>query len=305
MPESLPAFDPRVTPFRDGVAAKYLEGKLKAGRFVEGREMEVVAPQAPLRREPRPDAPLDSEALKGERVTIYDTNAEGWAWGQLAADNYVGWLPSAVLAAPGPMPTHKVTALRSFVFPGPSIKVPPLEALPFGAKLNVTRVADRWAVTSSGGQLSSGYLPAAHLAPVSENERDFVAVAERFVGTPYLWGGKTVLGLDCSGLVQIALAACGVTCPRDSDMQERALGAAVDHQARSFALQRGDLIFWKGHVAIARDRETLVHANAFHMAVVIEPAGEAMIRNRGKDGETGGEITSVRRLSFHSTAMRS
>ena len=258
--------------------------------------MEVVAPQAPLRREPRPDAPLDTEALKGERVTIYDTNAEGWAWGQLAADNYVGWLPNAALAAPGPAPTHKITALRSFVFPGPSIKSPPVDALPFGAKLNVTRVADRWAVTSSGGQLSSGYLPAVHLAPIGENERDFVAVAERFVGTPYLWGGKTMLGLDCSGLVQIALAACGVPFPRDSDMQERALGAAVDHQARSFELQRGDLIFWKGHVAIARDRETLVHANAFHMAVVIEPAGEAMSRIRGKDSETGGEITSVRRL---------
>jgi cell wall-associated NlpC family hydrolase len=300
MPEPLPAFDPRVTPLRDGVAAKYLEGKIEAGRFVEGREMEVVAPQAPLRREPEPDAPLDSEALKGERVTIYDTNAEGWAWGQLAADDYVGWLPSAALAAPGPMPTHKVTALRTLVFPAPFIKVPPLEALPFGAKLNVTRVADRWAVTSSGG-----HVPAAHLAPVSESERDFVAVAERFVGTPYLWGGKTVLGLDCSGLVQVALAACGVPCPRDSDMQESALGTAVDHQARSFALQRGDLIFWKGHAAIARDRKTLVHANAFHMAVVIEPASEAMIRIRGKDGETGGEITSVRRLSSRSTAMRS
>jgi cell wall-associated NlpC family hydrolase len=296
MPETLPAFDPRVTPFRDGVAAKYLEGKLKAGRFVEGREMEVIAPQAPLRREPRPDAPLDSEALKGERVTIYDIDAEGWAWGQLAADNYVGWLPSAALAAPGPTPTHKLTALRSFVFPKPSIKLPPVEALPFGAKLNVTHMADRWAVTSSGGQLSSGYVPAAHIAPVGETERDFVAVAERFLGTPYLWGGKTVLGLDCSGLVQIALAACGVPSPRDSDMQERALGALVEHQARSFELQRGDLIFWKGHVAIARDRETLVHAHAFHMAVVIEPAGEAMSRIRGEDGETGGEITSVRRL---------
>src|SRR5205807_1418230 len=256
MPETLPTFDPRLTPFRDGVAAKYLEGKLKAGRFVDGREMEVVAPQAPLRREPRPDAPLDTEALKGERVTIYDTNAEGWAWGQLAADNYVGWLPSAALAAPGPMPTHKVVALRTLVFPGPSIKVPPVEALPFGAELNVISVADRWAVTSTG------YVPVAHLASVSENARDFVAVAERFVGTPYLWGGKTALGLDCSGLVQIALAACGVPCPRDSDMQERALGTAVDHQARSFAFERGDLIFWRGHVAIARDCEALVHANA-------------------------------------------
>jgi cell wall-associated NlpC family hydrolase len=290
MPETSPAFDPRVTPFRDGVAAKYLEGKLEAGRYVECREMEVVAPQAPLRREPRPDAPLDSEALKGERVAIYDTNAEGWAWGQLAADNYVGWLPSAALAAPGPAPTHKVTALRSVVFPGPSIKLPLLEALPFGAKLSIVRVADRMATTSSGG-----YVPVAHLAPVGESERDFVAVAERFVGTPYLWGGKTALGLDCSGLVQIALSAAGMACPRDSDMQERALGAAVDRKVRTFALERGDLIFWKGHVAIARDRETLVHANAFHMAVVVEPAGEALSRIRGS-GETGGDITSVRRL---------
>ena len=296
MPETLPAFDPRLTPFRNGVAAKYLEGKLKAGRFVDGRVMEVVAPQAPLRREPRPDAPLDSEALKGERVTIYDTNAEGWAWGQLAVDNYVGWLPSAALATPGPTPTHKVTALRSFVFPGPSIKLPPVEALPFGAKLSVVRVADRMATTSSGG-----YVPVAHLAPIGESERNFVVIAERFVGTPYLWGGKTVLGLDCSGLVQIALSACGVPCPRDSDMQERALGTAVDHQARSFEFECGDLIFWRGHVAIARGRETLVHANAFHMAVVVEPAGEAMTRIRGM----GGEITSVRRLSFHSRTMRS
>src|SRR5260370_23565310 len=137
MPETLPAFDPRLTPFRDGVAAKYLEGKVKAARFVDGRAMEVVAPAAPLRREPRPDAPLDSEALKGDRVTIYDTTADGWACGHLAVDNYVGWLASAALAAPGPMPTHKVTALRSFVFPGPSIKLPPVEALPFGAKLSI------------------------------------------------------------------------------------------------------------------------------------------------------------------------
>src|SRR5438477_8342757 len=153
MPETLPGFDPRLTPFRDGVAAKYLEGKLKAGRFVDGREMEVVAPQAPLRREPRPDAPLDTEALKGERVTIYDTNAEGWAWGQLAVDDYVGWLPSAALAPPGPAPTHKVAvaALRTFVFPGPSIKLPPLEALPFGATLHIVRIEDRMAVTPSGG----------------------------------------------------------------------------------------------------------------------------------------------------------
>ena len=287
MLKPMPALDRRVTPWRRDLAAKHLEGKVKATRFVEERAMEVIAPQAPLRREPRPDAPLDTEALRGERVLVYDANAEGWVWGQLAGDHYVGWLPSAALAPPGPAPTHKVAALHTFVFPGPSIKLAPLEALPFGAALDIARIEDRLAVTPSGG-----YVPAAHLKPIGDRERDFVAVAERFVGTPYLWGGKTALGLDCSGLVQIALSACGLPCPRDSDMQERALGGAVDHTAPSFKLERGDLIFWSGHVAIARDRDSLVHANAFHMAVVVEPAVEAIARIGGM----GSQITSVRRL---------
>ena len=204
----MPAFDPRITPARADLAAKHLEGKVPAARYVEGRVCEVIEPQAPLRREPRPDAPLDTEALKGERVTIYDTNGEGWAWGQLAADGYVGWLPANALVPAGAAPTHKVTALRTLVFPGPSIKLPPLEALPLGARLAIARIEDRMAVTPSGA-----YVPAAHLAPIDQNETDFVAVAERFLGTPYLWGGKTALGLDCSGLVQIALTACGVVMP--------------------------------------------------------------------------------------------
>ncbi len=284
----MPAFDPRVTPARPDLAAKTLEGKVAATRYVEGRVREVIEPQAPLRQEPRPDAPLDTEALKGERVTIYDSNGEGWAWGQLAADGYVGWLPDNALTAPGAAPTHKVTALRTLAFPGPSIKLPPLEALPLGARLAVARVDDRMAVTQAGA-----YVPAAHLAPLDVDETDFVAVAERFVGVPYLWGGKTALGLDCSGLVQVALTACGVACPRDSDMQEQAeaLGTPL-HSAPDFYLpKRGDLVFWKGHVAVARDHASLLHANAFHMAVAIEPIADAIARIRA----AGSEITSVRR----------
>jgi len=283
------AFDPRVTPARADLAAKALEGKVSAKRYVEGRVMEVIEPQAPLRGEPHPEAPLDTEALKGERVTIYDTNAEGWAWGQLAADHYVGWLPSNALVPPGAVPTHKVAALRSFAFPGPSIKLPPLEALPFGAKLAVARMQDRMAVTQAGA-----YVPAPHLVPIGENEADFVAVAERFVGVPYLWGGKTALGLDCSGLVQIALNACGVACPRDSDMQEEALGKPVATGGEP-GLKRGDLVFWRGHVAIARDRATLIHANAFHMAVAIEPIADAVARIRAASSE----IAGIRRLAQH------
>ena len=283
------AFDPRVTPARADLAAKELEGKVAAARYLAGQLYEVIEPQAPLRGEPSHDAPLLTEALKGERVTIYEKNDEGWAWGQLAADGYVGWLSANALAPPGAPPTHKVAALRTLVFPGPSIKLAPLEALPLGARVAVARREERMAVTQSGG-----YLPAVHLAPIDVYETDFVAVAERFLGVPYLWGGKTVLGLDCSGLVQIALAACGISCPRDSDMQEEALGSPVAAAADLSDLQHGDLVFWTGHVAIVRDRANFLHANAFHMAVAIEPIGDAIARIRG----AGGEITGVRRIAL-------
>ena len=283
------AFDPRVTPARADLAAKELEGKVASARYVAGQLYEVIEPQAPLRGEPSHDAPLLTEALKGERVTIYEKNDEGWAWGQLAADGYVGWLSANALAPPGAPPTHKVAALRTLVFPGPSIKLAPLEALPLGARVAVARREERMAVTQSGG-----YLPAVHLAPIDVYETDFVAVAERFLGVPYLWGGKTVLGLDCSGLVQIALAACGISCPRDSDMQEEALGSPVAAAADLSDLQHGDLVFWTGHVAIVRDRANFLHANAFHMAVAIEPIGDAIARIRG----AGGEITGVRRIAL-------
>jgi len=282
------AFDPRITPARADLAAKQLQGKVQAARYVEGRAYEVIESQAPLRGEPRPDASLLTEALKGERVTIYETNEEGWAWGQLAADGYVGWLLASALAPPGAAPTHRVAALRTLVFPGPSIKLPPIEALPLGATLALARLADRMAVTQSGG-----YVPALHLKPVGDHESDFVAVAERFLGVPYLWGGKTTLGLDCSGLLQVALSACGIACPRDSDMQEAALGTAIATSADYADWRRGDLVFWQGHVALVRDSTSLLHANAFHMAVVAEPIAGAITRIRG----AGSEISSVRRIA--------
>jgi cell wall-associated NlpC family hydrolase len=279
-------YDLRMTPARPDLAAKHLEGKVAALRFVEGTVREILDPSAPLRREPSPEAPLDTEALMGERVTVYETTDEGWAWGQLAGDGYVGWLPANALGEPGPAATHKVSVQRTLVFPGPSIKLPPMRALSFGARVAVVRERERFAVTAKGG-----HLPASHLAPLDAFERDFVAVAERFVGVPYLWGGKTSLGLDCSGLLQIALGACGMACPRDSDMQE-ALGEPVMPESGFSNLRRGDLMFWKGHVAIVRDAGSLVHANAFHMATAIEPVEAAVARIRAG----GSEITSVRRL---------
>jgi len=278
------SYDPRITPARPDLAASHLTGKVEAARFVDGQVREIADAQAPLRRSPSPDAPLDTEALKGERVTIYESSEEGWSWGQLASDGYVGWLPTSALRDPGPPTTHRVAVPRTLVFPGPSIRLPPVEGLSLGCRLAVMRIDGPLAVTDS-----NAFVPASHLKPLDTREPDFVAVAERFLGVPYLWGGKTSLGLDCSGLVQLALTACGIACPRDSDMQERALGTGVPLSD----LRRGDLLFWEGHVAIARDATTLVHANAFHMAVAIEPVAEAVVRIRA----AGSEVTSVHRLN--------
>jgi cell wall-associated NlpC family hydrolase len=281
------AFDPRITPARGDLAAKHLAGIVEAQQFVEGKVYEIGAPQAPLRSAPSHEAGLLTEALKGERITVYDTDQEGWAWGQLAGDGYVGFVPASGLCACGPPATHKVTALRTLLFPGPSIKLPPVESLSFGCQLAISRIQKPFAITASGS-----YVPLVHLAELATMDTDFVAVAERFLGTPYLWGGKTSLGMDCSGLLQLALGACGIACPRDSDMQERALGSAIEAQELAH-LPRGDLLFWRGHVAIARGDGTLVHASATHMAVVFEPTEAAIVRIRAKEGE----VTSVRRIA--------
>ncbi len=278
--------DPRLTPARGDIAAKHLEGKVEAARFVEGETFEITDALAPLRLEPSADAEQATQALKGERAIIYDRNGEGWAWGQLKADGYVGWLPDAALARLGATPTHKVTALRTLAFPGPSIKLPPSDALMMESRITVTREDGMFAVTREGW-----FVPKIHLAGLDVHAPDFVAVAERFVGTPYLWGGKSCLGIDCSGLVQLSLLAAGKSCPRDSDMQQVELGRALDADEAA-QLQRGDLIFWKGHVAIVRDAATVVHANAFHMATAIENTGDAIARIKA----SGSEVTAIKRL---------
>jgi cell wall-associated NlpC family hydrolase len=278
--------DPRMTPARPDLAAKYLEGKVEAARFVTGEEFELSEAIAPLRNAPSSDAEMATQALKGERATIYDRNGEGWAWGQLNSDGYVGWLPDRALAKPSGQPTHKITALRTFAFPGPSIKLPPVTALMMGTNIIVTRQDGAFAVTREGW-----YLPLPHIGGIDHHADDFVAVAERFVGTPYLWGGKSSLGIDCSGLVQVSLNAAGTGCPRDSDMQQDGLGRELN-SAESKRLQRGDLIFWKGHVAIVRDATSIVHANAHHMATAIETTQGAIARIKA----AGSEVTSIKRL---------
>jgi cell wall-associated NlpC family hydrolase len=281
------SFDRRLTPVRPDLAAEYLRGLVDAPRFAEGGKMRIVVASAPLRRSPQADAPLETEALFGETVTVYD-ESEGWAWAQLECDQYVGYLPAATLGAPS-APTHRVAALRTHAYPGPAIKLPPRMALSLGAQVTIIGREDDFAVSQDGL-----YLWSRHLAELDTREPDPVTVAELFLETPYLWGGRTSEGIDCSGLVQTALMAAGIASPRDSGMQEATLGEPIAIDDPSAPLARGDRVFWKGHVGIMRDPTTLLHANGWHMKTVSEPLAQARERIAAHGG---GQVTRVRRLS--------
>ena len=284
--------DRRLTPARPDLAARHLIGQVEARVFVDPEPMRVVAPSAPLRREPRPDAPLDTEALCGEAVDVYE-RFEGWAWVQLRTDGYVGYLPDDALRPDALAPTHRVRALRTFVYPGPSMKLPPLAALSLGAGVAVSGESGEFLTLSEFGRYATGFVFAPHLAALETPEPDFVSVAELCLNAPYLWGGKTSLGLDCSGLTQLALAAAGIASPRDSDMLEREIGEPVPFDEGLQGLRRGDLVFWKGHVGIMTDPDTLLHATAYSMTVMSEPLRAARDRIQAK---SFGAITSIRRI---------
>ena len=278
--------DPRLTPARPDIADIRLRGIVEAQRYVAGEPARVVAPAAPLRRAPRPEAGLDTEAVLGDAVTVFDRR-DGFAWVQIARDGYVGYLPEAALGPADPAPTHRVAALRTFVYPAPDLKRPHVAHLSLGAALALEGEEGEYRRLAQGGYVFSG-----HVAPLGSAERDFAATAERLVGTPYLWGGRTSLGLDCSGLVQLCLETAGRACPRDADQQERALGEPLPPGLDGLA--RGDLVFWKGHVGLMLDADRLIHANGHHMAVAVEPLREAVERIAAK---SFGALTSIRRLA--------
>jgi cell wall-associated NlpC family hydrolase len=286
--------DPRRHAYRADLAAETLRGLVEAPHYADGEPRQVIAPSLPLRREPRFDATLDTEALHGETVTLYD-ESEGWAWVQLARDGYVGYMPSEGLTREISAPTHRIAVLRTYVYPEPDGKTPPLALLSLNARISALRTEDKFLLLAGGG-----YVFAGHAVPIGHTERDFVAVAETFLGTPYLWGGRTSIGLDCSGLVQLALEAAGQAAPRDADMQAAELGRALPWRP-STELRRGDFVFWEGHVGIMTGARDFLHANAFHMAVEAEPFAAA--RRRIK--QVGYEVTCVRRLPRRAaTGMR-
>ena len=266
------AHDRRITPARPDLAAASLRGTVTAPRYVEGRERRVIETAVPLRPDPDFSASIDTELLFGESFTVYD-EMEGWAWGQAGRDGYVGWLSANALAAPRPA-THRIGVLRSFIYPVPSIKAPAMLVLSHGSALSV--------VASEGPFLRLedwGFVFGAHARLVDFKEDDPVAVAEHFLGVPYLWGGKSSLGLDCSALVQTARHACGLACPRDSDMQEGQLpGERLDPAGPLAQLRRGDLLFWKGHVAMVRDEKTMIHATGHTMTVMVEGLADGIAR---------------------------
>lgn len=277
--------DRRRHPFRDDLAAEALRDRVTAQRYVQGTPGQIIHSATQLRDRPDLKAGWTTEALFGEIVTVYERK-DGWAWVQLERDGYVGYVHEGALSDQVREPTHMVRALGTFLYPEPDIKSPPWVHLSITASL---AIAEEGATFS---RLADGrHVPTRHIIERTRYAADFVSIAERFVGVPYAWGGKTRLGVDCSGLVQVAMQAAGHACPRDTDMQQAEVGEGVTVSEQLDDLQRGDLVFWKGHVGIMNDGFLLLHANAHHMMVVLEPMKTAVDRI----ARAGSSITAIRR----------
>ena len=273
-------FDKRLFAVRADLADVRLKRRVEAARFVEGVPAQCAVPVAGVFRSPSDDAMQLSQMLLGEALLVFE-QSNGWSWVQLDGDSYVGYVRDTVLRDAKSARTHRVTVPLTHLYPKPDFKSQPAIAVPMNAELCVTNESGDFHVLASGR-----HIHARHASTGTQS--DFVSVAEQFLHTPYLWGGKTVMGIDCSGLVQAALQACGIDAPRDSDMQEHGLGVDISGET----LRRGDLVFWKGHVGIMQDSASLLHANGHHMLVVSEPLQVAMERIAAK----GSSVTAVKRM---------
>jgi cell wall-associated NlpC family hydrolase len=274
--------DRRLHAFRPDLADARLKGRVEAASYAEPVAMQIVAEAAPVRKRPAETAMQETQALAGETLHVFEQK-NGWLWAQLARDGYVGYVQANHARATVEAATHRIAVPLTLSFPEADIKSTPVQSLPLNAEVTGIGEAGKFLKLSD-----RRFIIASHAAALASRAEDFVAVAESYCGVPYLWGGKTFRGLDCSGLVQISLHAAGIASPRDADMQENALGKKIPHEN----LRRGDLVFWKGHVGIMTDAETLLHANGNHMMTVMEPLAEAIARISA----TGSEVTSIRRI---------
>lgn len=279
--------DPRLHAFRTDLADEALKGRVVAPRYARGTPAQVVADSLPLRTAPAADARLGSELLFGETVRVFEMR-DGWAWLQNDADGYVGYAAADGLFDTVHAATHMVAVLRTYVYQKPDLKSPTLGLLSMNARVAVDGVDGGFRRLAGGGWVWSS-----HLREPGDDATDPGAVALQYLGTPYLWGGRTSLGLDCSALIQMALSRCGITAPRDTDMQQASLGRDVGFDGDESLLCRNDLVFWPGHVGIFLEQDAFLHANATDMMVASAPFGTVRqhIRN-----VTGHDVAAVRRI---------
>jgi cell wall-associated NlpC family hydrolase len=272
----LTARDARLHAFRSDLADARLKGEVSADRFVAGQPARISVPVADLRKAPRWDAGVNTQALFGDDILVFE-DKDGWAWIQVERDGYVGYVADTVLGARDHAPTHVVSVPRTFLYPGPDLRFPAGGQLSMGSAVTVTGAAEtrgtHYALVPSGQAIIAG-----HLRPIAEAATDYVAVAESFLCTPYLWGGVSGFGIDCSGLVQLSMRMAGKDVLRDSDMQAASIGEPLDPGPNFTGLRRGDLVFWKGHVAVMTDAETMIHANGHTMLVSREGLKDAVAR---------------------------
>jgi cell wall-associated NlpC family hydrolase len=291
--------DPRIHPWRPDLADERLRGRVEAKRFVAGTPHRVAVGSAPMTGSPDATARRTSEVLFGEPFTLFEA-ADGWAWGQNGTDGYVGYVPLSALGEPVGAPTHRVSALRSFLYPDPDLKTPPRDALSLGSAVTVVGQEGNWCAVAGGGWVFGKHLvPVGQPAAPQIGHADPAATARRLLGVPYLWGGRTSLGIDCSGLVQLALGCAGIPAPRDSDQQRASVGTLVSPDGAGVAYRRGDIVFFPGHVGIMEDDTRLIHATAFTMSVTVEPLSDVVAR---VDPTRGGGILAVRRPGVEITA---